>query len=109
MGGGQQANPAADSYQQYMQQQAQQQTYKDLGNSISQGFQKAGAGVAGANSGLSGAVAGVGQQASTQTPQQQAGPSYGATGPLFSQQGMGGGGIDEQQLAQILRALGYGG
>jgi hypothetical protein len=36
------------------------------------------------------------------------GPSYGATGQLFGQQGMGGG-IDEQQLAQILRALGYGG
>ena len=103
MGGGQQANPAQDSWQQYQ----QQQTYKDLGNTVSQGFQRAGAGLAGANSGLSGQVAGVGQQAGY-APTPQAGPSYGASGPLFAQQG-GGGGIDQQKLAQILQALGYGG
>jgi hypothetical protein len=36
-------------------------------------------------------------------------PGLGATGPLFAQQGGMGGGINEQQLAQILRLLGYGG
>jgi hypothetical protein len=102
MGGGQEANPAQDSWQQYQ----QQQTYKDLGNSVSQGFQRAGASVAGANSGLSGQVAQA-QSAGGQA-QQQTGPGYGATGPLFGQQG-GGGGINQQQLAQILQALGYGG
>jgi hypothetical protein len=100
-GGGQQTDPA-------LQQIQQQQTYKDLGNTLTQSFQTAGKTVAGANAGLSGQVAG-----SSQAPmlQPQAGqvPSYGVTGPLFAQQGMGGAGINEQQLAQILRALGYGG
>jgi hypothetical protein len=103
MGGGQQSNPAQDSWQQYQ----QQQTYKDLGNSLSQGFQKAGAGVAGANSGLSGQVAPAPQAGAYGQPQ-AGGTSYGASGPLFAQQGASGG-VDQQQLAQILRALGYGG
>jgi hypothetical protein len=104
MGGGQQSNPAQDSWQQYQ----QQQTYKDLGNSLSQGFQRAGASVAGANSGLSGQVASAPQAGGYPAAAGQAGPSYGASGPLFAQQGASGG-IDQQQLAQILRALGYGG
>jgi hypothetical protein len=102
MGGGQQSNPAQDSWQQYQ----QQQTYKDLGNTVSQGFQRAGSSVANANSGLSGQVAQA--PSAGYQPQQQMGPSYGATGQLFGQGGTGGG-IDEQQLAQILRLLGYGG
>jgi len=103
MGGGEgSGNTALDQYM-------QQQQYKELGNTLTKSLQGAGSLVANANSRLSGQVAG-----SSQAPmlQPQAGygqtPSYGATGPLFAQQGMGGG-IDEQQLAQILRLLGYGG
>jgi hypothetical protein len=104
MGGGEQSNPAQDSWQQYQ----QQQTYKDLGNSLSQGFQRAGASVAGANSGLSGQVAQAPAAGTYGQPQQQTGPGTGATGPLFAQQ-VGAGGIDQQKLAQILQMLGYSG
>jgi hypothetical protein len=103
MGGGQQTNPAEQNWQQYQ----QQQTYKDLGNSLSQGFQRAGASVAGANSGLSGQVAQA--PSAGQQQEQHVGANFGASGPLFTQQQAGGGAIDEQQLAQILRSLGYGG
>jgi hypothetical protein len=104
MGGGQQSsgNAALDQYM-------QQQQYKELGNTLTKSLQGAGSLVANANAGLSGQVAGSGQAPMLQ-PQSGygQGPSYGATGGLFSQGGMGGG-IDEQQLAQILRLLGYGG
>jgi hypothetical protein len=102
MGGGQQADP---TLQQYM----QQQQYKDLGNTVTQSLQGAGSMVANANAGLSGQVAGSGQSPMMQ-PQSGFNPALGqgATGPLFQQEGMGGG-IDEQRLAQILRALGYSG
>lgn len=101
MGGGEQGNPTLEQYQ-------QQQQYKQLGNTLTQSLQGAGSMVANANSGLSGQVAPPPSVGAYGQPQQQmGGPSYGATGQLFSQGGMGG--IDEQQLAQILRALGYGG
>lgn len=99
-GGGQQANPALDQIQ-------QQQQYGQLGKTLTQSLQGVGTSVAGANAGLSGQVAGAGQQAPAAAGPQM-GPSYGATGALFGQQGTGGG-INEQQLAQILQMLGYGG
>jgi hypothetical protein len=99
MGGGQQGSSALDQY-------IQQQQYKDLGKTLTQSLQGAGSLVANANSGLSGQVAP--PPSGAYQPQQQMGPSYGATGPIFSQQG-GMGGIDEARLAQILRALGYAG
>ena len=99
MSGGQQGNSVLDQYQ-------QQQQYKELGNTLTKSLQGAGSLVANANSGLSGQVA---QPPSTLTvPQSAGGTNYDATGALFGGQGMGGG-IDEQQLAQILRLLGYGG
>jgi hypothetical protein len=101
MGGQEQGDP---TLQQYM----QQQQYKDLGKTLTQNLQGAGSLVAKANSGLSGQVAPPPSAGAYSQPQQQTSPSYGATGPLFAQQGMGGG-INEQQLAQILRLLGYGG
>ena len=100
MGGGEQSNPALDQIQ-------QQQQYAQLGKMLTQSLQGVGSSVANANSGLSGQVAQA-PSAGAYQPQQQMGPSYGATGSLFSQGGMGGG-VDEQQLAQILRLLGYGG
>jgi hypothetical protein len=101
MGGGEQGNPALDQIQ-------QQQQYAQLGKTLTQSLQGIGSSVANANSGLSGQVAGVGQQQGYGQPQQRMGRRYGATGQLFSQPG-GMGGINEQQLAQILKALGYGG
>jgi hypothetical protein len=103
MGGGDQGSSGSTALDQYM----QQQQYKDLANTLTKSFQGAGSLVAGANSGLSGQVAQMPQIGAYQ-PQSPMGPSYGATGQLFSQPG-GMGGINEQQLAQILSALGYGG
>lgn len=103
MGGGEggQTNPGLDQIQ-------QQQQYAQLGKTLTQSLQGAGASIAGANAGLSGQVSAGDQQPVAQAGAPQ-GPYTAATGPLFAQQGMGSGGIDEQQLAQILRALGYGG
>ena len=98
MGGGQQSNPAQDSWQQYQ----QQQTYKDLGNSLSQGFQRAGAGVAGANSGLSGQVAPAPQAGAYGQPRQAARAT--AHPARYSRSKAPAAGVDQQQLAQILRS-----
>jgi hypothetical protein len=101
MGGGQQgSNPALDQIQ-------QQQQYAALGKTLTQSLQGMGAAAA--------------QPTAMPQPFGQTPPmisptgqisglsaGYGATGPIFSQQG-GMGGIDEQRLAQILRALGYAG
>ena len=106
MGGGDQSgsSPAMDAFQQYQ----QQQQYNQLGQTLSKSFQGIGAGVANANSGLSGQVAQAPSMGAYGQP--QTGTDYGASGPLFAQQGMGGsGGINQQQLAQILQLLGYGG
>jgi hypothetical protein len=100
-GGGQQSNPALDQIQ-------QQQQYAQLGKTLTQSLQGIGSSVAGANAGLSGQVAPAPSAGAYGQPQPQTGPNYGASGPLFAQQG-GGGGINEQQLAQILQLLGYGG
>ena len=102
MGGGEQGNPALDQYM-------QQQQYAQLGKTLTQSLQGAGAAVAQPTAmpqpfGQSPQMISPGQ---AQAPYSQT-PGLGATGPLFSQQG-GMGGIDEQQLAQILRLLGYGG
>src|SRR4029077_12356354 len=102
MGGGEQSNPALDQIQ-------QQQQYAQLGKTLTQSLQGMGAAVAQPTS----MPQPFGQSPQMISPgQAQAGygqtASLGATGPLFSQGGMGGG-MDEQHLAQILRLLGYGG
>lgn len=108
MGGGEQSgsSPAMDAFQQYQ----QQQQYNQLGQTLSKSFQGIGQSVAQPTA----MPQPFGQQAQQISPLQTG--SYGqglgaaATGPLFAQQGMGGsGGINQQQLAQILQLLGYGG
>ena len=104
-GGGDQTNPAQQTWQDYQ----QQQQYSQLGKTLQQGLQSAGSTIAGANSGLSGQVAQAPSAGTYGQPQGQPGANYAASGPLFGQPGMGSsGGVNQQQLAQILQLLGYG-
>jgi len=91
-----------------MLQQMKQDRTSDL---IRQGFQQAGAAVGQQQpymqqgQGQGGLLS---QAFQSPTPGAQTGPNLAATGPLFSGPGISSGGIDEQQLAAILRQLGYG-
>jgi hypothetical protein len=100
MGGGdQQTDPVLQQYQ-------QQQQYKQLGQTLTQNLQGIGRSV-----GQPMPYSQVAQPPSVGAygqPQTQTGTDYAASGPLFAQQGMGAGGINQQQLAQILQLLGYG-
>ena len=78
-----------------------------VADTVKQGFQQAGAAVGQQQPYMQGrpGVAG----AAYQSPGAQPNPAAAALGPLFQQPGISsGGGIDEQQLAAILRQLGYG-
>lgn len=109
MGGGEQG--ASGGQSQEMQQLLQQLQRQQTAGTIKQGFQQFGAAVGQGQPYM--------QQPSgapiPQFGQGQANPATGAppAGALFPQQGMGGGGmtgagVNEQQLAMILKQLGYG-
>lgn len=113
MGGGETGAASAQSSQQLLEEFRRQRTASQIG----QAFQQFGAGVGtqmpymqqGQGSGLlqQGLAQGQGQGQGAAQP-----GGVSALGPLFPQQGMGGGGIggiDEQTLAMILSRLGYGG